>query len=102
MIYCHPDRVAQATLGGSRESGSIPSPDLAMKILIVGQGENMSSKSVPLSEKLANSFTRLAVVANDLNTASNDLANVIGTVDAALKSLNLGIESWVTIHANED
>ncbi len=48
------------------------------------------------------SFQKLAAAAATLNAASNKLGIVIADLDAAIKSLNLGISSWLNINDRTD
>ena len=62
----------------------------------------MTSKDVPPSQRVATSFKQLSAAALDLNSASDELGKAISAVDTALKGLNLGVPTWVTIHGGED
>jgi len=57
----------------------------------------MSDEEIPLSERVASYYSQLSSVAADLNAVSDELGKSIGEIDAALKKLNLGIATWVTI-----
>jgi len=48
--------------------------------------------------KVQTSYQKLAAAAATLNAASNELGIVIADLDAAIKSLNLGISSWLNIN----
>jgi hypothetical protein len=50
--------------------------------------------SVPASERIAQSFRDLATSAALLNAASDELAQAIAPIDAALKKLNIGVAIW--------
>jgi hypothetical protein len=56
----------------------------------------------PPLEKAQSAFKHLSEVALDLNTASDELSQVVGALDEALKTLNLGITGWVKITGGED
>jgi hypothetical protein len=43
-------------------------------------------------------FQDLATAAADLNQATDQLSDAIGAIEVALKTLNLGIEGWVTVY----
>ncbi len=53
------------------------------------------------AERAQNSYRQLSLAAVDLNSASDELGQVIGVLDAALKKLNLGISAWVEISGND-
>ncbi len=48
------------------------------------------------------SFERLSTVAAELNTATDELSQVIASLDEGLKKLNLGIVSWYDFAGNDD
>lgn len=49
---------------------------------------------VPLPDRISASFQELADSSARLNSASDELANAIRPIDAALKKLNLGVTAW--------
>ncbi len=61
----------------------------------------MSSSDAKATKVQAN-FQSLSAVASSLNTASDELTRVIGTLDEALKKLNLGLTVWVTFADRSD
>jgi hypothetical protein len=61
----------------------------------------MSDEKAPLLERVANYYSQLSTVAADLNAVSDELGKSIAEIDAALKKLNLGITTWVTIHGDD-
>jgi hypothetical protein len=54
------------------------------------------------SEQISSSFQRLAESAAELNAASDELAQAVEPIDAALRSLNLGIPTWYRYESSED
>src|SRR5580698_6597598 len=58
----------------------------------------MSSESIPLSERVAASFSKLSSAAKDLNKVSDELGQSIASIDHVLQRLNLGVPTWVQIH----
>jgi len=46
--------------------------------------------------KIRTNFQALSSVATSLNTASDELTEVVGVLDEALKKLNIGLTVWVT------
>jgi len=56
----------------------------------------MTSKDDSPISRAQTSYQKLATVAANLNTASDQLGKIVAELEAALKSLNLGISSWVT------
>ena len=62
----------------------------------------MNPKEIPLTERTQSSFQHLAVLASQLNAASDELTKPIEELDTDLKQLNLGIPAWVTISKSED
>jgi hypothetical protein len=52
--------------------------------------------------QISTSFKRLAESAAELNAASDELAEAIEPIDAALRSLNLGIPTWHKYESTED
>ena len=70
-----------------------------------------TSKSVPptasehdaqLLDRVSADFNKLAVSAAVLNAVSDEIAEPISTIDAALQELNLGISAWVQVAGDED
>jgi len=61
----------------------------------------MPDEKAPLLERVASYYTQLSTVAADLNAVSDELGKSIAEIDAALKKLNLGISTWVTIHGDD-
>jgi hypothetical protein len=55
-----------------------------------------------LSARLHSSYEKLASSALSLNAATDELTKIGASFDAALKRLNLGIESWVQISEGSD
>jgi hypothetical protein len=49
---------------------------------------------VPLPDRISASFQELADCSARLNSASDELANAVHPIDAALKKLNLGVTAW--------
>lgn len=47
-------------------------------------------------------YKDLSIAAVDLNAASDELGKCITALDAALKTLNLGISTWVRVKEHED
>jgi hypothetical protein len=62
----------------------------------------LPSKDGLLAERVASSYQQLCNAASDLNTISDELGNSISQIDAALRSLNLGISVWVDIVSTDD
>lgn len=60
----------------------------------------MPEDSVPA--QVAASFQRLAATASKLNGVSDELAESITALDAALKVLNLGVPAWVKVAGDAD
>src|SRR5260370_13312698 len=52
--------------------------------------------------KVQTNFQSLSAVASSLNAASDELTRVVGTLDEALKRLNLGLTVWVTFADRSD
>jgi len=50
-----------------------------------------------LASRVEQSYKKLSRVAASLNSASDELGQVVGLVDAALKKLNLGVSAWVRV-----
>lgn len=56
----------------------------------------------PILQKVAASFQQLAVAASELNVVSDQLGESISVLDASLKKLNLGVDTWVQVGGHED
>ena len=54
------------------------------------------SSSDAKATRVQTNFQALSTIAPSLNTASDELTRVVGTLDEALKRLNLGLTVWVT------
>jgi methyl-accepting chemotaxis protein len=52
--------------------------------------------------KVQTRFQELSTLASSLNTASDELTKVIGTLDEALKKLNVGLTVWVPSRVRGD
>ena len=52
--------------------------------------------------KVQTNFQSLSATASSLNAASDELTRVVGTLDEALKKLNLGLTVWVTFADRSD
>lgn len=61
----------------------------------------MGSTAESPASKVEMSYRKLATAAAALNNSSDELGKVVTELDAALKSLNLGISSWVNFRAWE-
>jgi hypothetical protein len=61
----------------------------------------MTSPDPSLSERMSKSYRMLSTAAANLNKVSDELGNSIAELDSSLKSLNLGIASWVCIRFEE-
>lgn len=57
---------------------------------------------VPPAERVQHSYKQLSLAAASLNAASDELGKAISLLDASLKSLNLGVTSWVTLSENQE
>jgi hypothetical protein len=62
----------------------------------------MPDEEIPLLERVASYYKQLSTVAADLNAVSDELGKSIAEIDAALKKLNLGIATWVTIRGDDE
>ena len=63
----------------------------------------MAKRAVPPSERISASlFKELADSAARLNSSSDELANAIRPIDAALKKLNLGVSAWYPYRGSEE
>jgi prefoldin subunit 5 len=61
----------------------------------------MPDEKISLLERVASYYSQLSTVAADLNAVSDELGKSIAEIDAALKKLNLGITTWVTIRGDD-
>jgi hypothetical protein len=50
-----------------------------------------------LPESVSTSFQRLSAAATELNAASDELGKTICALEAAIKPLNIGLTTWVSI-----
>jgi len=57
---------------------------------------------LPLKDRITLTFEELTKAAAALNSASDDLADAIGPLDAAFKTLNLGVTAWHEFAGDED
>ncbi len=57
----------------------------------------MKALETPIPGELSVPFEKLSAAATALNAASDELGEVVGALEAALKRLNLGIEAWTDI-----
>jgi hypothetical protein len=62
----------------------------------------MSNEEIPLQERVTSYYSQLSSVAADLNAVSDELGKSIAEIDVALKKLNLGIATWVTIRSADN
>lgn len=62
----------------------------------------MPEEPVLPKERIASSFKQLAAVSADLNDAAKELGRSVGSLEAALRSLNLGVSAWYAIAGDED
>jgi hypothetical protein len=62
----------------------------------------MPEEKVLPKERIASSFKQLAAASTDLNDAAKELGRSIGSLEAALRSLNLGVSAWYAIAGDED
>ena len=60
------------------------------------------AKSSELQQRVAGAFTRLATSADELNAVSDELAEPIRAIEHTLKTLNLGVQAWVTFAGSEN
>ena len=64
------------------------------------EGDEMSTEpSAP--ERVQAAFRNLSTSATNLNAASDELRKTVSVLEEALKQLNLGISTWVTITGDE-
>jgi hypothetical protein len=61
----------------------------------------VSTSNDSLLQRVQSSYQRLAAVASDLNTVSDELGTAINALDEALKRLNLGVTSWYRFAGDE-
>ena len=54
------------------------------------------------SERIATAFSTLIVAAKGINDVSGELAKPIGSLERALKRLNLGVACWTRISGGSD
>lgn len=66
------------------------------------QPQSPQTETLPLKDRISALYERLVASAELLNSASDELAAPIATIDLALKNLNLGIETWVNICGEVD
>lgn len=59
-------------------------------------------QDISAPERVQASFRRLSTAASSLNAVSDELRDTISELETALKNLNLGITSWVTIARGAD
>jgi hypothetical protein len=62
----------------------------------------MQPSDYSLTERVQNSFTKLSSAAKELNKVSDELGKAISNIDIVLQSLNLGVPTWVKVHAGVD
>lgn len=62
----------------------------------------MASQQNSLIERVESLFRELSGVASELNFVSDQLGNYVSEMDAALKKLNLGVSTWVTIRGGHN
>ena len=101
-----------ASTGGSRMSA--PSRDAAIidsepvlaltkdPVWVLRSPVMATKPEVPLPDRISASFQELADSAASLNSASDELANAIRPIDAALKKLNLGVAAWYPYNSYHD
>lgn len=56
----------------------------------------------PPTERVQTAYKQLALAANSLNVASDELGKAISVVDTALQKLNLGVSAWEDLSGNDD
>lgn len=61
----------------------------------------MTSSNDSLNERVASSVQKLALVATDLNSASDELGQAISNIDIVLQALNIGLPTWTSIEAGD-
>jgi uncharacterized protein YoxC len=62
----------------------------------------MTKSTIPPAECISQSFKELTESAARLNAESDELAKAIAPIDAALKTLNLGVVAWHTYAGTQD
>ncbi len=60
----------------------------------VSETASQSSHKDPLRERVSVAFEKLVVSAAELNAVSDELAEPISAIEAALQKLNLGVPAW--------
>ena len=61
-----------------------------------------SENDAQFRERVSADFEKLAASAAVLNAASDEIAEPVSAIDAALRKLNLGISAWVQVAGDED
>ena len=61
-----------------------------------------SESDAKLSERVSTDFEKLAASAAALNAVSDEIAQPVLAINAALRKLNLGISAWVSCAGDED
>jgi hypothetical protein len=61
----------------------------------------MPADPTSLLERVSSSYSKLLLVANDLNVVSDELGKSVAQIDDGLRKLNLGVTSWVTIYSED-
>jgi hypothetical protein len=56
-----------------------------------------SNDTIPLPERASDSYSKLSLVSQELNSASDELGKAVTQIDAALKKLSLGVAVWVRL-----
>jgi hypothetical protein len=54
------------------------------------------------SERIQNSFQKLAAAAANLNNISDELAGPVEEINSALKKLNIGVTAWTQMEGADD
>src|SRR5262249_11315461 len=62
----------------------------------------MATTKVPPSERLTSSFKQLANASVDLDAAAGELRKVISDIEAALKTIKIGVSAWYTVAGHSD
>lgn len=62
----------------------------------------MASSNEPIGLQVKNSFKKLYATSSRLNTVSDELSCLIGELETALQTINLGVAAWVQIESEED
>ena len=55
-----------------------------------------------LASQIRSSYQQLSAAASQLNFASDELGKHVAALDAALKKLNLGVSTWVSIRGDHN